>query len=360
MPSRRPRAVFLANGHLETIFAKTTHGVLRGPSRYELAAVVDPACAGADAGTVLDGLERGVPVVGSVGEALAVPGGPPEVCVIGVATVGGVLPSEIREALLEAARHGMTLVNGLHRPLADDPEIAEEAAISGGRILDLRKPRPVDDLRFWSGEILRLETPRVAVLGTDCALGKRTTCALLQEDLATRGIRAEVIYTGQTGWLQGHRHGFILDATPNDFVSGELERAILECAREASPDLILLEGQSGLRNPSGPCGSELLLSGAVSGTLLLHAPGRTCFEGLDEAGCRIPPLTEEIELIRLYGSELWGMALHSEGSTDTELRATALRLARDLGVPVVLPLHDGVGELSAALSGRLNLKESPA
>ena len=79
MLSRRPRAVFLANGHLETIFAKTTHGVLRGPSRYEIAAVVDPSCAGSDAGTVLDGQKRGVPVVASVNEALEVPGDPPEV-----------------------------------------------------------------------------------------------------------------------------------------------------------------------------------------------------------------------------------------------------------------------------------------
>ena len=37
------------------------------------------------------------------------------------------------------------------------------------------------------------------------------------------GRRTEVIYTGQTGWLQGFRHGFIFDATLNDFVSGELE-----------------------------------------------------------------------------------------------------------------------------------------
>ena len=359
MPERRPRAVFLANGHLETLFAKTTHGVLRGPSRFEIAAVVDPSCAGADAGSVLDGKERGVPVVGSVDEAFSTPGDPPEVCVIGVATVGGVLPPEIREALLEAARRGMTLVNGLHRPLGDDPEIAEAVAASSGRILDLRKPRPVDELHFWSGEIHRLATPRVAVLGTDCALGKRTTCTLLQEDLATRGVHAEVVYTGQTGWLQGHRHGFILDATPNDFVSGELERAILECAREESPDVILLEGQSGLRNPSGPCGSELLLSGAAAGTLLLHAPGRRHFEGLEGRRCEIPPLEEEIELVRLFGSEIWGLALHSEGSTEAQLRSAAEGLTRDLGLPVVLPLHDGVARLSEELVNRLDLKESP-
>ena len=59
-----------------------------------------------------------------------------------------------------------------------------------------------------------------------------------------------MIYTGQTGWMQGYSHGFIFDATPNDFVSGEIERVVLECVDVYKPDLILLDGQSSLRNPS--------------------------------------------------------------------------------------------------------------
>ncbi len=111
------------------------------------------------------------------------------------------------------------------------------------------------------------------MLGTDCALGKRTTTRMLVEACRRAGLRAEWIYTGQTGWLQGAPFGFILDATANDFVSGELEHAIVSCARERSPDVIFLEGQSALRNPSGPCGSELLLSAGARGVVLQHAPG---------------------------------------------------------------------------------------
>ena len=40
------------------------------------------------------------------------------------------------------------------------------------------------------------------------------------------------ITSGQTGWMQGGKYGFILDSTVNDFVSGELEKAIVECDRE--------------------------------------------------------------------------------------------------------------------------------
>ena len=90
--------------------------------------------------------------------------------------------------------------------------------------------------------------------------------AIAFRDLIT-GIRTELVFTGQTGWMQGAPFGFIFDSIPNDFVSGELERAILDCVREDAPDVLFLEGQSALRNPSGPCGSELILSGAARGVI---------------------------------------------------------------------------------------------
>lgn len=266
-----PTAAILAHGLLQTPFAKTTHGLVRGPSRYRIIGVVDPEFAGTAVGELLDGKARQVPVFDSLSALIEAVGTRPDVCIVGVATVGGVLPPEIRIALLEAAELGMTLVNGLHQLLSEDDELSERVQRSGGEIIDIRRPKPVHDLRFWSGEILAIDSPRLAVLGTDCAVGKRTTAALLWQGLRQRGCRAELIYTGQTGWLQGLRHGFIFDATPNDFVCGELEGAILACHRETDPDIILLEGQSGLRNPAGPCGAELILAGASQGVILQHA-----------------------------------------------------------------------------------------
>ena len=97
----------------------------------------------------------------------------------------------------------MTLVSGLHELAGDDPAIAAAAARGGARIVDVRRPRPVRELRFWTGAIAEVRAPRLAVLGTDCALGKRTTARLLVEACRRAGIRAEMIYTGQTGWMQG-------------------------------------------------------------------------------------------------------------------------------------------------------------
>lgn len=343
----------LANDHFRTPFAKTTHGLVRGPSRWPVAAVVDAACAGADAGELLDGRPRGVPIVASMREALAAVGPRPEVCVVGVATAGGVLPPALRADLLAAADAGLDLVNGLHQLLADDPEIAALAASRGARILDIRRPKPVRELSFWSGQVLSLRTPRIAVLGTDCALGKRTTASLLVAACRRAGLGAEMVFTGQTGWLQGWRHGFILDATPNDFVCGELERAVLECARESRPDLIFLEGQSALRNPSGPCGAELVVSTGARGVILQHAPAREHFEDLDTLGCRIPPVAEEIALIRLLGAEVWALTLNQEGLDRAQAEEARRRLQTELRLPVFLPLVDDLGGLVELIRARI-------
>src|SRR5204863_8219150 len=99
----------------------------------------------------------------------------------GVATPGGTFPPALRALLLEAAHAGLSLVNGLHQLLADDAEIAAAAARSGARLIDVRRPRPVRELHFWTGAIAGVRAPRLAVLGTDCAIGKRTTARLLVE-----------------------------------------------------------------------------------------------------------------------------------------------------------------------------------
>ena len=218
--------------------------------------------------------------------------------------------------------------------------LAEKAGVS---LIDIRKPKK--PLHFWTGEIQSVRAPRVAVLGTECAVGKRTTARLLVEACCKDGIATQMIYTGQTGWMQGAAHGFILDAVPNDFVGGELEHAIVLADREFSPDLIVLEGQSALRNPCGPCGSEFILCAGARGVILQHAPGREYFHGYEKLGCRIPPVSEEIELIRLLGARTLALTLNGENMEPDELLAERKRLSDQLGIPVVLPLEEGVDAL---------------
>lgn len=235
----------------------------------------------------------------------------------------------------------ISLVNGMHMQLNLLPEFAAAAAEHQVEIIDIRKPKSFDQLHHWSGRIYGMKIPRIAVLGTDCALGKRTTSKLIQGACKGADIRAEMIYTGQTGWLQGNPYGFILDATLNDFVSGELEHAIVRCEEEAAPDLIIVEGQSALRNPMGPCGSEMLLSGNIKGIVLQHAPFRALVDGAESTRCKISSIETELELIRFYGSKVIAVTLNGRGGTREKLAAHAGELEKKIGIPVVLPLEDG-------------------
>jgi uncharacterized NAD-dependent epimerase/dehydratase family protein len=247
--------------------------------------------------------------------------------------------------VLEALERGISVVNGLHEAVGEKPEVAAAAARSGARVLDIRKPKPKDQLHFWTGRIKEVTAPRVAVLGTDCNLGKRTTARLLTQACREAGLKAEMIYTGQTGWMQGGRYGFIFDCTPNDFVSGEVEHAIVTCFEEQHPDVMFIEGQSSLRNPSGPCGSEFLVSGEARYVVLQHAPARKYFDDNEKTGSLIPSLASEVELIRFYGAEVIAITLNTQGLTEAQAKAWQRQYEAELRLPVVRPLEEGVGRI---------------
>ena len=336
-------ALLLTNGLLTHGDAKTAHGLIRGGERYYILGVIDPPTAGRDAGEVLDGIHRNIPVFVSLEFALAsLPA--VDFLIIGVATVGGVLPSDMLEIIESAIQSGLSIVNGLHDYLNARPELVALAAQHRVELVDIRQPKARRDLHFWTGEIFDVTAPIVAVLGTDCALGKRTTARLIREACQSDSMNAQMIYTGQTGWLQGGKYGFIFDSTLNDFVSGELEHAIVTCWRETGADLILLEGQASLRNPSGPCGSEFLVSGNAKYVVLVHAPKREFYENEAHWG-RIPSVESEIELIENYGARILALALNTEGCTETEAFDFQASYEKKLNMPVLLPLQEGVAKL---------------
>ena len=114
---------------------------------------------------------------------------------------------------------------------------------------------------------------------------------------------------------------------------------------------MVIEGQSSLRNPSGPCGAEMLLSAAARGVVLHHAPGREFLEGYESMGLRVPSLESEIELIRYYDSEAIAVTLNSNGCTPEQLDRLRTEYRDKLGIPVVEPLTEGVEALVPAIRG---------
>ncbi len=348
MPST---AMVITEGYLDDDHGKTAHGLIRGSERFKLVAVLDSKFSGRDAGEVLDGVNRGIPVFASLEQMLEELPEKPQYAIVGVATEGGKLPDAWLPILARAAGLGISLVSGMHKLLGAYPELAVAAKKSGARLVDIRRPKPVEELAFFTGEIYRVRPPRIAVLGTDCAVGKRTTCRLTMEMCREAGIKTEMIYTGQTGWMQGYPHGFILDATPNDFVSGELEKAVVACARELEPELILLEGQSALRNPFGPCGAELILSGDAKHVILQHMPFHTYIEGVERPECRVADPVDEIELIKMFGATTIAVCLNGWGGSPAELKAAQEELQARLQIPVIRPLEEGVQALLPAIRG---------
>ena len=93
MASAKPTAIVLTNGLLDKFDAKTAHGLIRGTERFEIIGVLDNLLPGKDAGEVLDGTHRNIPVFATVPDAIK---NLPKIdyCVIGVATVGGRLPGD--------------------------------------------------------------------------------------------------------------------------------------------------------------------------------------------------------------------------------------------------------------------------
>ncbi|MFM7720388.1 MAG: DUF1611 domain-containing protein [Sediminibacterium sp.] len=334
-------AIVMTDSLLMTSNAKTAHGLIRGTERFNIIGLVDgEANAGKDAGVLLDGKHRGIPVFATMESAIKALE-KVDYLIIGVATIGGILPKNMLSLIYDAVKKGISVVNGLHEYLNDKVDLVAIAASTGAQLIDVRKPKSRADLHFWNGAIFNVTAPIVAVIGMDCAMGKRTTARMLKQACISEGMKAEMIYTGQTGWLQGGQYGFIFDSTLNDFVSGELEHAIVSCWKEAQPDILFLEGQSALRNPSGPCGVELLISGNAKHVVLIFAPKRKYFDNEAHWG-EIPSVASEIEIIEKLGSKVIAVAVNTEHCTDEEAYAYQKEYTASLGLPVLLPIQEGV------------------
>ena len=271
----RDTAIVYCEANFGAVDGKTANGLVRHSERYEILSVIDSAQAGLDAGVVLDGDAQRHP---DLPATWPTPSAWPAACPTPSSSAwrppSGMLSIHERSVVLEAIELGMNIVNGLHEFLNDDPSLAAAAAASGVEILDVRRPRAKKDLRMFSGRIDEVTCPRIAVLGTDGAIGKRTTATILTKALNDRGIKAVMVGTGQTGLIQGARYGVALDAIPSQFCSGEMESAVVEAFEGEDPDVIIIEGQGALSHPAYLTSTFILRGSRPDAVILQHAPGR--------------------------------------------------------------------------------------
>ena len=187
-------------------------------------------------------------------------------------------------------------------------------------------------MRAFSGRIRDVTCPRFAILGTDCAIGKRTTASILSRALVDRGINAVMIGTGQTGLMQGARYGVALDAIPSQFCAGELEALIIEAFEREAPDVIIVEGQGALSHPAYSTSALILRGSQPDGVILQHAPGR--LHRCDFACMTMPTPRSEIELIQAFsGAKVIGLTINHENMSSDEVDAAIATYAADLKIP---------------------------
>ena len=352
-------AIVYCEGGFNTPNGKTAHGLVRRTRRYRVLSVVDSRHAGKDAGMVLDGKARDIPIYQELG--LAVDGAlsrrnPPTHLVIGLAPDGGRLTGEARSDVVRAITLGLNVDCGLHDFLSEDNEIAQLAAQKGVLLRDIRKPPHRKNLHFFSGKIEEVTSLIVAVLGTDSAIGKRTTAWILLDGLREGGYGAELIGTGQTAWMQGVRYSIILDSLINDFVAGEIEHAVWTAWKEAQPQVIVIEGQGSLMNPAYPGGFEILAAGRPDVVVLQHAPGREEYDGFP--GYPIHPLETQIQAIELLsGKPVVAIAINHENLDKSKIAEVCQGINREILLPACDPLLDGAGPLVAALKAYLKKKK---
>ena len=280
---------------------------------------------------------NGIPVVAGLTEAIDAAGQVPDYLICGLAPADGLLSPAQRIVLLDGIARGMHVINGLHEFLNDDAEFVAASILSGVTITDVRRPKEKKDLHLFSGRIFDVTCPRIAVLGTDGAIGKRTTATLLVQALNARGVKAVMVGTGQTTLIQGGKYGVALDALVPQFCSGEVEDQVVAAFEGEHPDVIVVEGQGALSHPAYLTSAHILRGSRPAGVIVQHAPRREMLG--DFPMMPMPTIASEIALIQAFAdTTVIGVAINHERMTDDEIGESIVRLQDELGVPVTDPL----------------------
>jgi uncharacterized NAD-dependent epimerase/dehydratase family protein len=344
-------AIVYCEKEFRTPNGKTAHGLVRRTARYRVLSVIDSTCSGQNAGALLDNKPNGIPILSTVAEAVQKAQQqetPASHLVIGLAPDGGRLGPRERDDIKRAIQMGLNIDSGLHDYLSEDPELDSLSRQSGCTIRDIRRPPDRNDLHFFTGKIADVQSLRVALLGTDSAIGKRTTAWMLVEALRSRGYGVELIGTGQTAWLQGAKYGIILDSLINDFVSGEIEHAIWTAWREANPDVLVIEGQGSIMNPAYPGGFEILAAGRPQCIILQHAPARLAYDGFPDFP--LDSLEKQRQVIELLsGKPVIAVTVNHEHLDPAQTRRACEEISEASGLPAVDPFLHGLAPIVDAL-----------
>lgn len=327
LPLNQRVAILLHEG-ISGHHGKTGLAILRY-SEAPIVAVIDRESVGKSL-TELTGIKREVPIVASVTSALEYQ---PEVLVIGIAPGGGAVPDDYWLEIKNALEAGMSLVNGLHTPMASIPEL--NALLKPGQLIwDIRKEP--SNISVASGIARTLPCRRVLTVGTDMAIGKMSTSLQLHWASKLRGWRSKFLATGQTGvMLEGD--GVALDAVRVDFAAGAVEQIVMRYGKNY--DILHIEGQGSLLHPGSTATLPLIRGSQPTQLVLVHRAGQ--FHVRNHPHVLIPPLPEVIKLYETVASAggafgsvpVVGIALNTAHLDESAAEESIAQTIAETGLP---------------------------
>jgi uncharacterized NAD-dependent epimerase/dehydratase family protein len=340
----KARALVYCENEFGKIDGKVANGLARHSEKYDIQGIIDSTKAGLDAGQYLDGIENGISVFENIDDAIGKLGYIPEYFIYGIAAIAAFLDKDQREIILAAMKTGMNIVNGLPELLTEDEEFIRKAIEYRVLIYDMRKAPHRKYLHNFTGRIHEVKPPIITVLGTDCAVGKRTTAVRLVKALKQAGLKPAFIATGQTGLLQGAKYGIAVDVLSSGFATGEVENAILNANEKECPDIIVVEGQGALSHPAYTSSSAIVRGALPDAIIIQHPPKR--INHCDYPEMPMPTLESEIELIEIFSkSKVIAITLNHEDMTDAEIRDTLVEYESKYGLPTTDVLKFGCDRL---------------
>ncbi|MEM9214934.1 MAG: DUF1611 domain-containing protein [Cyanobacteria bacterium P01_F01_bin.150] len=325
------RIAILLHDGLKGTKGKTGLSLLRY-GKNPIVAVVDEDSVGKSIKS-LTGIDRDVPIVGSVSESLAYD---PDVLAIGIAPSGGILPEPWLDEIRIAIASGLSVVNGLHTPMADDRGLGSLGPNQW--IWDVRQEP--SGLGIGAGLARSLPCRRVLAVGTDMAVGKMSACLELYRVSQEKGYRSTFIATGQTGLMLGY-DGVALDAVRIDFAAGAVEKQLL--THGTDQDVVYVEGQGSLMHPGSTATLPLLRGSQPTHLVLVHRAGQDTIHNCPDF--YLPSLKDAIQVYETVaaaggtfqdkagGPKVMAIALNTHHLTDKKARAAIKKAQKETDLP---------------------------
>ena len=342
------KALVYCEGEFGKIDGKVANGLARRSEKYQILGIIDSTKVGLDAGDYLDGIKNGIPIFRSSKDAIDTLGFVPENFIYGIAANTAFLNHYDRGIIFGAMKLGMNIINSLPEFFTEDEEFVQKAHDHDVQIYDMRKSPMRKHLHNFTGRIHKIKIPVITVLGTDCAVGKRTTTVELIEALQKAGVNAAFIATGQTGLLQGAKHGVVVDVLSSGFATGEVENAILNAYKGERPDIIVVEGQGALSHPAYTSSHAIVRGSVPDAVILQHPPRRK--NHCDYPTLPMPTLESEIELIEIFSkTKVIAITINHEDMTDAQVKDTIDEYESKYKLPTTDVLKFGCDKLVETL-----------